>query len=147
MLGYPSNFDPGPSGSRRHLEQRELSLDKHSPDKQHCAASPDTGKPPMPRGTERSRMPPPTGSRRNSDLGDDGFDADSFAAPDSARSDLAAPGRMQQPAALSVLEQEWSDDSLFPEIVPISKRFAANACRDAAMVTHSSEETLLEAVM
>lgn len=92
---------------------------------------PDAEKPPMPRGTERLRLPPvggvnaqpPVSMSDASTAGTDGLDADSFAAPpDSDRSCEAgtAPCHLQNDAfAAPVLEVE---DDYFPEIVRIPRR-------------------------
>jgi len=86
----------------------------------------DAEKPPMPRGAERLRLPPPAGSggRSQAGCGEAGgdFDADTFAAPpDSERSEVGpSPGRMLQPAALQMLE--LPDDGFFPEVIRASRQ-------------------------
>jgi len=95
---------------------------------QSFPASMDAEKPPMPRGTERLRLPPPSGSARAqqrtpaSQASTSDFDADTFAAPpDSERSEAAAsPGRMGHPAAIQVMQ--LPDDNHFPEIVRVTGR-------------------------
>jgi len=103
--------------------------------------SADAEKPPMPRGAERLRLPPPSGSARgpprtaaNEDAGGD-FDADTFAAPpDSERSEVSAtPGRMHEPVALQVLQ--LAEDGFFPEVVRANRthtfREASSTHRDS----------------
>jgi len=100
-------------------------------------SSMDAEKPPMPRGAERLRLPPPSGSTRAqprtpaSQASTSDFDAETFAAPpDSERSEVAAtPGRMQQPVALQVLQ--LPDDDFFPEIVRVGRQ-GASTFREAS---------------
>mmetsp|Transcript_31466 Transcript_31466/g.68599 ORF Transcript_31466/g.68599 Transcript_31466/m.68599 type:complete len:304 (-) Transcript_31466:95-1006(-) len=101
----------------------------------------DAEKPPMPRGTERLRLPPPAGGGVRtqprtpaSQASTSDFDAETFAAPpDSERSEVAAtPGRMQQPVALQML-QFMQDEDYFPEIVRVStSRQAPSTFREVA---------------
>eukprot|EP00930_Biecheleria_cincta_P005477 TRINITY_DN106400_c0_g1_i1.p1 TRINITY_DN106400_c0_g1~~TRINITY_DN106400_c0_g1_i1.p1 ORF type:complete len:204 (+),score=29.78 TRINITY_DN106400_c0_g1_i1:62-673(+) len=74
-------------------------------------------KPRMPLGTENLRMPP---ARAPSADGMEGeFDAGHFSAPlDSERSSVMTPGRMDNPAALSMLQMLMEQEvDHFPEIV------------------------------
>mmetsp|Transcript_50688 Transcript_50688/g.133900 ORF Transcript_50688/g.133900 Transcript_50688/m.133900 type:complete len:292 (+) Transcript_50688:156-1031(+) len=104
----------------------------------HSPGGMDAEKPPMPRGTERLRLPPPAGSGGRtqprtpaSQASTSDFDAETFAAPpDSERSEVAAtPGRMTQPAALQML-QLMQDEDYFPEIVRVSRQ-APSTFREA----------------
>mmetsp|Transcript_124355 Transcript_124355/g.277321 ORF Transcript_124355/g.277321 Transcript_124355/m.277321 type:complete len:224 (-) Transcript_124355:50-721(-) len=130
---HPSTFDPGPHGaqSQQALGSRG-SFESPSDQRQWSPCSLDAEKPPMPRGTERLRLPPPSGRGAGlrgqprtpaSQASTSDFDAEVFAAPpDSERSELGAtPGRMQQPAALQMVQcSPLPDDDYFPEIVRAS---------------------------
>jgi len=123
-----SNFEPGAGGALHAtsaLSPRPLRR-RHE---QQPARSPEAEKPPMPRGTERLRLPPPAGSARSqppgAPAGAGDFDAETFAAPpDSERSGAdRTPGRMLQPAALHALQAATQDcGDFFPEIVRISRQ-------------------------
>jgi len=92
-------------------------------------ASGDANRPPMPRGADKLRLPPPGSSSAHKADGDE-FDPDTFAAPpDSERGENAALAqqRLQQALALKVLQMQQEDD-YFPEIVRVS-----NGCRDGGL--------------
>mmetsp|Transcript_8126 Transcript_8126/g.24709 ORF Transcript_8126/g.24709 Transcript_8126/m.24709 type:complete len:228 (-) Transcript_8126:70-753(-) len=136
-------LEPGPSAAAAlHASsalssrppRRHQDFQQQQQQQQHTHSS-DAEKPPMPRGAERLRLPPPAGSARGgprspgSQASTGDFDAETFAAPpDSERSEAdRTPGRMLQPAALHVLQQQQqavldAGCDFFPEIVRISAR-------------------------
>lgn len=160
---HPSNFDPGPNRQAAHPSNFDPGNRHGAPGfspgtfrNYHDQLSPNTDaeKPPMPRGTERLRLPPPASSARNqprtpasqastSDHRD--FDAETFAAPpDSERSEIGAgatPGRMQQPAALQMLQAAGADDDYFPEIVRVPRQGASNTFREALPTVPATPKT------